>query len=254
MTPLMADLSFAKIQSSRSYSFASHKWLPNMLREKAIRKAAQLLHGTLLDIGCGQRPFEDLFRHHVSKYIGIDLRKTLSVVDIFADGLCLPFTKETFDTVTLLDVLEHVPQPENLLEEVHRVLKKHGCVIITTPHMWGIHCEPNDFYRYTPFGLKYLLSKTGFNIAYVNALGGYWITAGTRFCYYLSSFEFGSKRRKHLSLDTTNEIRLPKRNRLFRMPIISIYAIVQMLAYVLDRVDRYEYDAWSHITVAFKEK
>jgi hypothetical protein len=58
-------------------------------------------------------------------------------------------------------------------------------LVVTTPFMWGIHEQPRDFYRYTSYGLEYLVAKAGFVGVTVESVGGYWTTAALRFSYHL---------------------------------------------------------------------
>jgi ubiquinone/menaquinone biosynthesis C-methylase UbiE len=46
-----------------------------------------------------------------------------------------PFPDEAFDLCTFLDVIEHVENPDNAIKEIHRVLKKEGFLLLTTPNV-----------------------------------------------------------------------------------------------------------------------
>lgn len=67
------------------------------------------------------------------------------------------FDEGVFDAVFLLEVLEHIEEPPRALDEVFRVLRPGGRVVITTPFLFEIHDAPNDFYRFTAHGLRWLL-------------------------------------------------------------------------------------------------
>jgi SAM-dependent methyltransferase len=130
--------------------------------------------GWLLDIGCGNKPYLPFFQH-VTRYVGIDLPPPPGVErcpDVWASALRLPFAAERFDTVLCTQVLEHVPQPEQLLREVFRVMRVGGRLILTAPQTWGLHEEPEDYYRFTRYGLQYLLVKAGFQVESLEARGG----------------------------------------------------------------------------------
>ena len=58
------------------------------------------------------------------------------------------------------------------LSEFHRILKPKGTVIITVPHLSGLQEEPHDYYRYTPYSLKFLLKRSGFEIKEEVRVGG----------------------------------------------------------------------------------
>lgn len=132
-----------------------------------IRREAPALTGSLLDFGCGRKPFEDLFR--VDKYTGVDIEKTghdhrQSKVDVYYDGKSLPFQDETFDSLFCSEVLEHVFNIDEILPEIHRVLKPGAPALITTPFCWNEHEIPYDCARYSSFGMTYMLEKHGFRI------------------------------------------------------------------------------------------
>jgi SAM-dependent methyltransferase len=77
-----------------------------------------------------------------------------------------------FDTVLLLDVLEHVPDPAKVLSEIYRVLRPGGTLILSVPHLSRLHEEPYDFYRFTKYGLTHLLEVAAFRQIVVNQCGG----------------------------------------------------------------------------------
>jgi SAM-dependent methyltransferase len=142
----------------------------------AIKDEAQHVHGTLLDFGCGQKPYKDLFPN-VNSYIGVDIEISghdheNSQVDIFYDGKKIPFDDNTFDCIFASEVLEHVPNNHEILSEFYRVLKPHGKVIITVPFFWGEHEQPFDYIRLTKYGISNILSQKGFTNIHIKRLGG----------------------------------------------------------------------------------
>lgn len=68
----------------------------------------------------------------------------------------MPYNDNTFDYVVADQVLEHVRKPWIGVEEIRRVLKPGGIAIITTCLMQRIHGVPDDYFRFTPEGLKVL--------------------------------------------------------------------------------------------------
>jgi SAM-dependent methyltransferase len=119
--------------------------------------------GVLLDVGCGERPFETYRTSRVSQWIGVDVPSNPRA-DIHAFAHDIPVESETADTVLCTEVLEHVPDPSATIRELFRVLKPGGRLILTVPQYWPIHEEPYDYFRYTSFGLKRLLEEAGFEI------------------------------------------------------------------------------------------
>ena len=141
-----------------------------------IRKLAPELSGTLLDFGCGRKPYERLFS--VKEYIGIDMEQTghehsLSKVDVYYDGKNIPFANEHFDSVFCSEVFEHVFNLDEVLIEINRVLKVDGRLLITVPFCWNEHEVPYDFGRYTSFGIRHLLEKHGFEVLTLRKSGNF---------------------------------------------------------------------------------
>jgi len=54
-----------------------------------------------------------------------------------------------------------------------RVIKPGGRLCLTAPQGWGVHQAPFDYFRYTHYGLRYLLEKSGFNIVTITPSCGY---------------------------------------------------------------------------------
>lgn len=103
------------------------------------------------------------------RYIALDYFKTSvewygSYPEVYGDAQSLPFADESIDGVLLLDVMEHLPQPDNCLGEIERILVKGGVLIITVPFLYPIHDAPLDFRRWTIYGLREIIMKHGFII------------------------------------------------------------------------------------------
>jgi SAM-dependent methyltransferase len=136
------------------------------LRRHIMRHSGTMT-GRMLDFGCGSKPYRELFA--VSQYVGVDVTESghppeRSAADVLYDGHTLPFPEAEFDCAFSSEVLEHVFNPDEILAELHRVIRPYGQLIITTPFVWGEHEQPFDYGRYTSFGMKHLLEKNGFEV------------------------------------------------------------------------------------------
>lgn len=135
--------------------------------------------GIVLDIGCGNKPYEVLFSKNIEKYLGCDIvQSSLEKVDIICEAHNVPLESGSVDTVLCTQVIEHVPDHNKLIQEIHRLLKMNGCLILSGPMYWHIHEEPHDYFRFTKYGFKYILESNGFKIHEMMPNGGKWATLG----------------------------------------------------------------------------
>ena len=136
------------------------------------------LSGYLLDFGCGEMPYKSFILSHnskITKYVGMDIRnpsyQTYAQPDIYWDGHSIPLDDYSVDCVIATELFEHLPHPEQVFREIHRVLKPHGLLFFTIPFLWPLHDVPNDQYRYTPFSLTRLLCSAGFTEINLKSMG-----------------------------------------------------------------------------------
>ncbi|MGD9889297.1 MAG: class I SAM-dependent methyltransferase [Halothiobacillaceae bacterium] len=139
------------------------QWL--VFRNAQLHKqhVAQHIQGCLLDIGCGEKPLMP-FLDDAVEYIGLDYPPTVAKgysgkADVFGDGQCLPFKDASFDSISILDVMEHLPNPEAAFREMVRVLKPGGILVSQTPFLYPLHDLPHDFQRWTGEGLRQFTAR-----------------------------------------------------------------------------------------------
>ena len=127
--------------------------------------------GIVIDVGGGDGSrYKSLFLFDEYKSIDID---AASKPDIIADAYQLPITSNSVDTVLCSQVLEHVIDPDKVLAEIFRILKPQGICILTVPFFNEIHSEPNDYWRWTSYGIVKIVERTGFQIQTIQKRGGY---------------------------------------------------------------------------------
>jgi SAM-dependent methyltransferase len=174
--------------------------------------------GTLLDIGCGTKPYESFFS--VKEYIGMDYGKNGTNknknADVIYDGKNFPFPDDKFDYALATEVLEHVFDPILFLKEIHRVLKPHGYLLLTVPFVWDEHEQPFDYGRYTSFGLKYLLMNHGFEILEYKKTGNFITTLGQMTCTYFYYI-------------------LSKNRYIYKISLLFIFAPIQILTLLVSK-------------------
>lgn len=169
-----------------SWSWGSR--ITDQLIQDGLYSVKHLLTGTLLDLGCGMKPYQELVGGGVDRWIGLDFASTpsgRSAANVFGSALEIPFATATFDTVLSTQVLEHVPRPAELIREVYRVLKPGGHLVLTAPQTNPLHEEPHDYFRYTCHGLRYLSEQAGLHVMETRPLGGAIATVGQMIVWHL---------------------------------------------------------------------
>jgi SAM-dependent methyltransferase len=144
---------------------------------RKVRQYAPQLTGKMLDFGCGAKPYQPLFVN-VTEYIGLDYdgaghSHKNEQIDVFYDGKHIPFANASFDSVFSSEVFEHLFNLEEILGELHRIMKPNAKIFITCPFVWNEHEVPVDFARYTQFALGHLLEKKGFRVLLQDKSGDY---------------------------------------------------------------------------------
>ena len=130
-----------------------------------------------MDLGCGKAPLLGYYARFVDGATLIDWGNSLhenSLLDLVADlNEPLKLPGETYDTVILSDVLEHIVDPQALLREINRVLRSGGGVLLlNVPFYCPIHEEPFDFYRFTRWSLARMCADVGLDVLEISPMGG----------------------------------------------------------------------------------
>lgn len=202
----------------------AHNWLIYDVADRFLSKSIPHYQGSLYDLGAGESPYKNFFLQHAKQYIAVDWAGSLhnTKADIAADlNMPLPISAEVADTVVSLSVMEHLCEPQTMLNEAFRILKPRGGVL-QVPWQWWIHEAPYDFFRYTPYGLKYMVDKAGFVDVVVEPQSGF-------FTMWLLKFNYFS-------------LRLIRGPRLLRWAIravlLPIWYLDQKAATYLDKLDK----------------
>ena len=180
------------------------QWLVLRDRIQTRNTVADVAVGTVLDIGCGDRWVESAL-DSATQYVALDYPNTVNMgyagcPDAFGDSRRLPFRDECFDTVLLLDVLEHIQHPDSAMAEVRRVIKIGGRIVVQVPFLYPLHDEPCDFQRWTTHGLGAIFSRHGIEIRETTWHGRPGETAAALLAIALAKGVLDSARKRHFSL------------------------------------------------------
>ncbi len=166
----------------------AHRWLPRWLRryvlhfeaaiEDAVAGAAagQPDGARVLDAGAGEGQYAGYFRRQ--RYTGVDLgigdaAWNYRSLDVLADLAALPFPDGTFHLALNIVTLEHVRDPARVVRELSRVLRPGGALLLIVPHEWEEHQTPHDYFRYTQYGVRHLLTQAGLEAVALAPAGGF---------------------------------------------------------------------------------
>src|SRR3982750_1096442 len=105
-----------------------------------------------LDIGAQNGPYAV----HFPKRVALDLKPGVGV-QIIGDAQMLAIRDASFEVVLCTEVLEHLPEPQQAIDEIFRVLVPGGQLLLTTRFLFPIHDAPHDYFRFTKYGLRHLL-------------------------------------------------------------------------------------------------
>lgn len=176
----MNNIFFATKGIRRFYKYEGRLALEPIIN--FLRNEGKEIKGTLADFGSGDKPYKLLFPN-ISNYISIDLFNISA--DLQEDIKKTSLNNKSVDCILCTQAIEHDSLPCEIIKEIKRVLKKNGLLILSAPQMGRLHGEPYDYWRFTKWGLKYLLEKNGFEIIKMESHGGFFRAFGSHFNFFL---------------------------------------------------------------------
>lgn len=147
-------------------------------RKELLKNLNSITHevdGTILDIGCGTKPYRSMFNS--PNYIGLEIdtpeKREQAFADYFYEGKIFPFADNQFDSIVSFQVFEHIEHLDDVMKEIQRVLRPGGKILITVPFVWEEHETPYDFRRFTSYGLISFLEKNNFKcVSFLKSTNG----------------------------------------------------------------------------------
>jgi len=136
--------------------------------KQSVDQRGLSVNSVVVDVGCGDMPYREFFPDNMT-YLGLDnpaagkskvSGETPSSVSsqgrMFGSAEFLPLRDDCADLVLCTQVLEHVDNPFAVVNEIERVLKRGGTVLLSTHDVFPVHPCPGDYWRWTDAGLMKL--------------------------------------------------------------------------------------------------
>lgn len=214
------------------------QWLSTVDLHRDLRELGTALHGDLLDLGCGTKPYASWF-NKVRSHIGADVMETAQADVVITVGERLPFPDGSFDSVLCTQVLEHVSDTHDIAEEIARVLRPGGCLLLSVPFLYHLHGAPHDYQRLTEYGLQKLLERN-FTIRELRRQGRIGSTLAVMLLGWIEA-----------ATNRTFSLRLAKG---FLIPLwVALCAVTNLLGRVLDMLDGTQGFYHNMLAVALKK-
>lgn len=221
----------------------AHNWLIYDIGDKYLIKYSKFFNGDVVDLGAGSSPYKNFILSTANSYTAVDWSKSLyeTNLDIIADlNDYLPLDSDKYDTVLSFSVLEHLKEPQLHLNEAYRICKNGGKIFIQVPFQWAVHEAPYDYFRFTKYGLQYILGKAGFVDIKIEAQAGFFTTLSMKINYFGTRFLKGPK---FVIFIIKNFFLKP------------LWFLTQISAPILDLFDRtWATEASGYCAIAFKRK
>ncbi|MEO8665593.1 MAG: class I SAM-dependent methyltransferase [Ignavibacteria bacterium] len=188
---------------------ASESYYKNGLLLECIQHFKSLFKGKLLDLGCGNKPYSVIYNEVCESCVGCDVPFSIHK-DADVDVLCMAedidkhFATGSFDCVLCTEVLEHTSDDRKVIENINKILKDNGTLIISAPFTYVLHEAPHDFRRYTFHGLKNIIENNGFEVQSAFSMGATFSSGYFIFYYSLTKLFYFSF--KKLGMDLSRNV------------------------------------------------
>jgi SAM-dependent methyltransferase len=139
----------------------------------------------MLDVGCGEQPFRRDLERIGFIYKSLDVKQNSQnnvdyIGEIDSPTLSPALVEHgPYSFVMCTEVLEHVAGWDRAFQNLSKLVKPHGQVLLTCPFIFGLHEEPYDFWRPTVHALRHYAQKNGFRVTTLKAAGNGWEVFGT---------------------------------------------------------------------------
>src|SRR5271163_4475396 len=122
--------------SLRDFTYLDCRRRAQLIAEQAAKLSPQTRN--LLDVGGKGKPYACFFAGQVANHYVLDVAPAHSV-DVVGDARIMPFSDASMDVVMITQVLEHIPDPIEVIGEIRRVLKPGGTLLLSVPSIFPQH-------------------------------------------------------------------------------------------------------------------
>ena len=139
----------------------SRKNLINFIKKDLLNLKKTKNDIRLLNVGSGGEIFDLIKNIRFKSVLSIDIDKSRNpdkVIDVCDEGFIQKINFKP-NCIVVCEVIEHLKNPFLAIKNLETVLDKDGYLILSSPFILGIHDAPNDYFRYTEYGLKLLLQN-----------------------------------------------------------------------------------------------
>ncbi len=144
--------------------------------DKDLEEARGYMKGITLDVGGGRERGTYKLSEGINRVV-IDINAAHRP-HILADVRSIPVKSHSADCVRCTELLEHVEYPEDVVEEISRVLKPGGALVLSVPFIANVHADPQDFQRFTDVKLRSMLARAGLEVIKLKKQGLYFSVLG----------------------------------------------------------------------------
>ena len=173
---------------------------------KAFIELSKKNEQNILDIGSGRHFIEEIYGElKKNTFYRLDIANR-SYVDVIADFSKYHYFKKCFDVILCLNVIEHVYNFKPFINNIGKVIKSKGTLLLTVPYKSGLHYLPNDYFRPSHYALEKILKESDFETIHIEPFYVSWIT--TTLNQIKKNYESSSFFLKLLLKFTTYQLRL----------------------------------------------
>lgn len=186
----------------------------------------------LLDAGAGECRYKSLFSHvsyKAADFCDGDTNWNYSNIDYNCLLDNIPIENDKVEHILCTQTLEHVPEPDKVISEFNRILKKDGELYLTFPFLGDPHHqEPYDFFRYSKYGITHLLEKNNFEVKEIKPIGGGYFMLLARLIIKGMYFDD--------ILGTSKNIFFRILRKLRYLIFIPLYTLINGICFLLDKI------------------